>query len=92
MRRSTPLKAVDERKYRVRLRFERPPGVGEWDTCALEGWLNERLGRRRWGLHGDSWEGHSFESFALHFDDHTVIPDLLVYIDSMSIQRVRIET
>ncbi len=91
-RRSTTKKVEDERRFRFRVRFERPEGTGDWDVSALENWLTERVGRPGYGLHDDDQWGKKWEGFAIHLDDHRIISDLVAYIDGMKIQRVRIET
>ncbi len=72
-----PKKLADERRFRFRVRFVRPPGDGIWDQEPLRRWLDQRLGRDGWGLYPDTWDGHGAETYALHLDDHTAIPDLL---------------
>jgi hypothetical protein len=78
-RRSIPARKLDERKYRFRVRFERLPGGGFFRGDAFALWLDERLGSKNYAFHPDTWEGHGIETYALHFDDHRIIPELLKF-------------
>jgi len=76
-------KKLDERRFRFRARFERPE-EGVWKLeDGLTHWLDKKLGRDNYALHGDDWEGHGWNSYALHFDDHTIIPELLDRLESL---------
>ena len=69
----------DEARYRFRIRFTRPPGNGIWHGEKVSNWLNERLGRDGWRKYPEYWAGHGQYTYAIHLDDHTVIPDLLAF-------------
>ena len=68
-----------ECKYRFRIRFTRPPGNGVWHSENVGTWLNEKVGRDGWVMYPDRWDGHGMYTYAVHLDDHTIIPELLAF-------------
>ena len=83
----------DEQRFRFRVRFERPPGAGGWDLeRTLFAWLDQRIGKGNYAFYPDYWVGHGLgytehnETYALHFDDHTIIPDLLMHYDGIYLE------
>lgn len=78
MRRSKPTlqRELDDRRFRYRARFEKPPGQGNWNQReTVLAWLDARVGKGRYAWHEDSWEGHGVDAFALHVDDYAAIAE-----------------
>jgi hypothetical protein len=83
IRRAIPQSKIDEHRFRCRVRFERP-GTGLWDVHKyVHAWLDARLGKDNYAFHPDTWDGHGLEAHALHFDDYTIIPDLMKHYDAI---------
>ena len=76
-----PQRTADERRFRFRVRLKRPPGSGLWGTEELVDWLNQRLGRDAWAKYPDIWEGHGTDTYAIHLNDHRVIPELIELLE-----------
>ncbi len=76
-----PQRRIDERRFRFRVRFTYPEGNGWRRTEDLRAWLDKRLGAGNWRQFPDTWDGHGLDAYAIHLDDHTVIPDLVDLLD-----------
>src|SRR4051812_11324376 len=80
IKRANPIRNID-RLFRIRVRFERPPGQGVWSLDIMEEWLRRRLKDDQFAVTGEmNWEGHDRNAFAVHLDDESIIGDMIRFV------------
>jgi len=80
VKRSTPARLVDARRFRIKVKFAIPPdGLGRV-ADELYSWLDSRLGRDRYAVHPDTWYPY-LQASAVHLDDPLVVPELIAWLE-----------
>lgn len=91
-RRSSPARVTDAGRFRIKVKFAIPPGGLGRVTDELHGWLDARLGRGRYAVHPDRWQGY-VQASAVHLDDTAAIDDLIAWLEQRvpAVERGRVE-
>jgi len=80
-RRSTSAGKTDAGRFRIKVKFAIPSGGLGRVTDDLYAWLNQRLGRGRYAVHPDRWDGY-VQASAVHFDDPDAVNEVVAWLEA----------
>ena len=78
-KRAAPAMQVDARRFRVKVKFAIPPGGLGRVADDLHAFLDERLGRGRYAVHPDTWDGYT-QASAVHLDDTDAVNEVIGWL------------
>ena len=75
VRRSIPAAKIDDRTFGIRVRIEVPElGLRE-RSVELHRWMDERLGRQGYAVHGGGFDGYGGQSIFVYCNDPDAIAE-----------------